>query len=104
MYDNLEKLNQDSYEKFVAENECIILVYKNKCPNCKVMAKVIEKSKVNLPSLVVGGLESVESADLVESLDAARVPTILVYKNGELKGRKVGIFKPAELVEFYNQV
>lgn len=105
MYEKLEQLNSENITEFTKANNCIALVYKERCPNCKVMAKVlITKCLTQNENIVLAGINSMESEELVDSLDAARVPTMLFYKDGELVGKKVGIIKPAEILSFYQTV
>ena len=94
-------LEQESYWDHVNSNDCLVVFHKTKCPNCKVLLKVMEKCKLSQPEIQMACINSEENELIVKELEVSRVPSILVYKNGEVKARKAGILKPAELAALF---
>lgn len=101
MSEQITILTEESFNNFVKENECIVTFFKSKCPNCKVLLKVMEKVKAKQPDITMAAISSEEDAGVAERLDVSRVPTVLVYKGGEIKVRKTGIMKPVEIEALY---
>lgn len=94
-------LTTDSLGEFTKQQDCLVLFHKKRCPNCKVLFKVLEKCRVQQPDLVVAAVDTESEKDLVERLDIARVPTVLVFKNGEQAASKTGVVRPDEMLNFY---
>ncbi len=100
MDNELRELTDNDYEDFIQDGACLVLLFKEKCPNCKVMKKVIAKCGSNLTDLKLASLNSETNPIMIEKLEITRVPTLLLYHDGELKGRKSGIIKVPEVLNF----
>lgn len=101
MNDQITTLNQETFGDFVKINNCAVVFFKSKCPNCKVLLKVMEKCKAVRPKITMACISSEADELVAKELDISRVPTVLIYKGGELKARKTGIMKPIELEALY---
>ncbi|WP_163338000.1 thioredoxin family protein [Desulfopila sp. IMCC35008] len=94
-------LQEDNYRDHVQANDCLVVFHKSKCPNCKVLLKVMDKCKASHPDIAMACINSEENDVIVKELEVSRVPSILVYKKGDVAARKAGIMKPIELAELY---
>ena len=101
MSDQITTLSEQSFDDFVKRTDCAVVFFKSKCPNCKVLLKVMEKVKVAAPAITMACISSEEEESVAKGLDISRVPTVLIYKGGVEKARKTGILKPAELEALY---
>lgn len=101
MDSSIVNLQEETFGGYVKTNDCLVVFHKPKCPICKVLLKVMEKCKLNYPEIQMACINSEENEIIIEHLEVSRVPSILVYKQGELLVRKSGIMKPAELAELY---
>lgn len=94
-------LQENNYWDHVKSNDCLIVFHKPKCPNCKVLLKVMDKCKLSHPEIEMACINSEENQTVLKELDLTRVPSILVYKNGKILAQKSGIMKPIELAALY---
>lgn len=101
MIEHITILTEETYESYVQKNDCMVTFFKSKCPNCKVLLKVMEKVKARQPDIALAAISSEDDETVAKGLDISRVPTVLVYKAGEAKVRKTGIMKPQELEALY---
>ena len=101
MSDQINTLSEQSFDDFVKSNDCAVVFFKSKCPNCKVLLKVMEKVKAAAPAITMACISSEEEENVAKELDISRVPTVLIYKDGVEKVRKTGILKPVELEALY---
>ncbi len=97
MIDRMTLLTSDSFRDFISGNDCLLLVYKKLCPHCKVLMAVIEKILPGHPGLRVAGIDSEEQPGALQALDVSKVPTVLVFKGGDVSARRSGVMNPAEL-------
>ena len=79
----------------------MLLFHKPRCPNCMVMKKVAQKGLALSPQMNLGGLDIEDHPEAGEQFQISRVPTLVVFKNGQETARKSGVMKPQELVAFY---
>lgn len=101
MNEQITILTEETFGGYVQENDCMVTFFKSKCPNCKVLLKVMEKVKAKQPDIIMAAISSEEDEAVAKELDVSRVPTVIVYKGGEAKVRKTGIMKPPELEALY---
>ena len=81
MEGSIVTLQEENFGDYVKINDCLVVFHKPRCPNCKVLLKVMEKCKLNYPEIRMARIDSEENKSVVEQLDVSRVPSILVYKN-----------------------
>jgi len=103
MESSIQSIDSESFTEHVTTTDCLVVFHKKKCPNCKVMVKVVEKCIAADPDFPAALIDSEENAALAEELEVTRVPSLLVYKSGELKVSKSGILKPAEVQNLFLQ-
>jgi thioredoxin 1 len=97
MATEIMELSDGDFKSALAENDGIVLFYKKICPHCKALKKVIEKVAANHPDLNVMQIDSEENPTAMAELEIGRVPTLLVNHDGNIIGRKTGLFGAREL-------
>lgn len=101
---DLIELTSDNYqEEIKALSQGIILVKKELCPHCKNMLKVLERFSAQKPDVKYATVDSEKETQVMEYLQAERVPTLIVVKEGELCQKKGGLMNPRELKAFYEK-
>lgn len=80
-----------------------VIFYKQLCPHCKNMEKVLQKFSALVPGVVLFGIDIEENPAAAAAHEALRAPTILVIRGGTVKGRKAGLMNPKEMLAFYNE-
>lgn len=69
------------------------------CGPCKAIAPIIEEVSVELEGkAVIGKCNVDECDDLPAEFNIRSIPTLLFFKNGELKDRHVGVISKADLI------
>lgn len=101
MHEQITMLNEETYEGYVSETDCMVIFFKSKCPNCKVLLKVMEKVKARQPDISMAAISSEDDEAVATEQDISRVPTVLVYKGGKAMARRTGVMKPPELEALY---
>lgn len=87
----ITEINDDNFNKFI-ENEFVLIdVYADWCGPCKAISPAIDQISADyLGKLSVGKMNSDLSRETVDSLGIRSIPTILLYKNGEIVEKIVG--------------
>ncbi|BCS97610.1 thiol reductase thioredoxin [Desulfoluna limicola] len=95
-------LDDSTYKGAIAETEAGVLIcFKQQCPHCKNMEKVLEKFAKKNEGVAFFNMDSEENPEALEELGAQRAPTIYVIKGGAIVATKAGLMNPKEMTAFY---
>lgn len=99
------ELNEKNYKQ-VSENGYVLVdIYAGWCQPCKQLSPIIDEISIDFQGkLTVCKLDAVASTDIVSELGVRNIPTILLYKDGEIIERNAGMIskdKLTELIESY---
>ena len=98
-------LNEGNFEEEVVKSEKTVLVdfYADWCGPCKMMSPVIDKIAEELGDKVkVGKINSDENMNLAEKFNIMSIPTIMVFKGGQVSKTFVGVTDKNEILSALN--
>jgi thioredoxin 1 len=61
------------------------------CPPCVALAPAIEALAEERPDIVVGKLDVDQNSQIAERYAVYNIPTVLVFRNGQVAARSVGL-------------
>lgn len=82
----------------------IVLFYKNLCPNCKALEKMIDKFLLANSDVDYLRIDSEVCPEAMKAFDTTRVPTIILLREGKTVAKKVGLMNLREMAELYRSV
>lgn len=94
------KVNEEMFEAEVVNSKLPVLVdfMANWCPPCKVLAPILEdlsrdfEGKMRFVKVDID-----ESPELSERFDVGSIPTLILFKDGEIKEEALGLRSKASL-------
>lgn len=106
MSDVIVQLSDDSFEEDVIKSEKPVLVdfWAEWCGPCKMVAPILDDIAGDYADKLVIGKLNVDHNDQTPPKYGIRgIPTLLLFKNGEVAATKVGALSRAQLTEFLDQ-
>ncbi|WP_404400447.1 thioredoxin TrxA [Idiomarina seosinensis] len=106
MSDVIVQLSDDSFEEDVIKSEKPVLVdfWAEWCGPCKMVAPILDDIADDYADKLVIGKLNVDHNDQTPPKYGIRgIPTLLLFKNGEVAATKVGALSRAQLTEFLDQ-
>lgn len=101
---DFQELTETGFEDTIAETGGgIIIFYKELCPHCKNMEKVLAKFSIKKPEVVISRINFEENPAAVKSTGVERPPTLVLVKQGKIVTKKAGLMNPKELLALYNE-
>ena len=95
----LEHLTEQNFEKKIKEGKVLVDCYADWCSPCRMLAPIIEEVAKEISDYTVYKMNVDEAPDISAKLGIMSIPTILVYENGELKNKHIGLLSKDELLK-----
>ena len=102
MNDNTVKLDQDNFQREILEHEGTALVdfWADWCAPCRAIAPTVEELAAEFDGrATVGKVHVDEQEALARRFEVRSIPTMLLFRNGEVADRVVGRASKARLAQ-----
>ncbi|MDT7526499.1 MULTISPECIES: thioredoxin TrxA [Idiomarinaceae] len=106
MSDKIVQLSDESFESDVLNSDKPVLVdfWAEWCGPCKMIAPILDEIANDFGDRITVGKLNVDHNNQTPPKYGIRgIPTLLLFKNGEVAGTKVGALSKAQLAEFIEQ-
>jgi thioredoxin 1 len=101
-----EKVTDASFESFIQSDKPVIVdFWATWCGPCKMMAPVLEElASEYADNVAVGKLDVDENPETTQKFGIMSIPTLLIFKNGEVVKQLVGYKPKSDLVAQLSEV
>lgn len=100
------KFTKDNFDKEVLKSDVPVLVdmFATWCGPCQMMGPVVEELAQDYDgSAKIGKLDIDQDSEIAAQYSVMSVPTFLVFKDGEVKGKLIGAVSKDELQRLIDQ-
>jgi len=95
------KITDSNFEEEVLKTNKTVIVdfYAEWCGPCKMMSPIIDEIAEELGEKIkVGKVNSDENIELVEKFEIMSIPTIIIFKNGEVTKKFIGFTDKEDII------
>lgn len=95
------KFTSDNFDSEVLQSDKPVLVdlWATWCAPCRMQGPIVEKLADELTDVKIGKLDVDENSDIAEKYNVMSIPTLLVFKNGEVVQKAVGVHTREQLID-----
>jgi thioredoxin 1 len=97
----MEDIKNDNFKELVLDSETMVMVdfYSPWCAPCKTLAPILDEAQKELGSKVkIYKIDAEENIDTTQKYEVMAVPTLLLFKNGEVVNTIHGIASKDEII------
>ena len=93
-------INEDNFDSEVIASgkTCLIDFFATWCGPCKIMSPIVDEIAEEMSDVTVGKVDVDEAGDLARQYGIMSIPTILVFKNGEIAETFIGVTDKESIV------
>jgi len=98
---NLEELNDNNFEQVVLKSQTPVVVdfWAQWCGPCRKIAPVLEQIQQEfIDSVKIVKLDTEKYPNIANEYGVASLPSVLVFKNGEVKETMVGMMPKSAII------
>ena len=100
----ITELSDTSFKNFVKEGLTLIDIWAPWCGPCKQISPIVDEISIDfLGKVTVGKLNADSNSDITTELGIRSIPTIILYKDGEIVERSVGMTSKQKLSDLINK-
>ena len=101
---NITELNETNYEGFTSEGISLVDVWAPWCRPCKTISPIIDElSDEYREQVSFGKLNADDNSEKVRELGVRNIPTIMIYKDGQIVERNTGAISKNQLKELIDK-
>ena len=99
------KITDESFEKDVLKNGkiCVVDFWAEWCGPCRQLTPILEEISAEMSDVIFAKHNIDEQPNIPVKYGVRGIPTMLIFKNGELKGTKVGATTKSNIVSWIKE-
>ena len=96
--------NEENFNNEVINTKETVIVdfYADWCGPCKMMSPIIDEIAKENANLKVGKVNVDENSELAEKYNVMSIPTIMIFKNGNISKKIVGVTAKEQIISALN--
>ena len=103
MATNAVELTPSTYGEFIKNEYVLVDVWAPWCGPCRQISPIVDQISLEfMEQLHVGKLNADENRDILVELGVRNIPTLILFKNGEIIERSTGMTTKEKLAELIN--
>lgn len=104
---NVTELNDNNFDGFISDGISLVDVWAPWCGPCRMISPIIDELSSEYKDVKFGKLNADDNSETVSKLGVRNIPTILIYKDGQVVERTVGMTSKnqlKDLIDNHSQV
>jgi len=99
----MELINENEFNEFINSDYALVDFYATWCGPCKMMTPVLDELSSTRSEVKIAKVDVDKLQPLAQKYGVMSIPTLLLFKNGNLVDKKIGFTPMLELTEWINE-
>ncbi len=98
----MEQIKVEEFNDKIKEGKVLIDCYADWCGPCRMLGPILEEVSNEIDTYKFYKLNVDEADDIARQFGIMSIPTMLIFENGELKQKLVGLMNKEEIKKVLN--
>ena len=98
----MEQIKKEEFNEKIKEGNVLIDCYADWCGPCRMLGPILEEVSNEVESYNFYKLNVDDAEDIARQFGIMSIPTMLLFENGELKQKLVGLMSKEEVKKVLN--
>ena len=98
----MEEINNIEFDEKVKEGKVLVDCYATWCGPCRMLSPILEEVSSEVNNYKFYKLDVDNAEDIAIKFGIMSIPTLLIFENGELKQKLVGLMTKEEIKKVLN--
>ena len=90
--------NEDNFDEEIKEGYVIVDFFATWCGPCRMLGNVLEELSKEREDIKILKIDTDEFSELAMKFGVMSIPTVLFYKDGEMKNKNIGFCDKDKLI------
>lgn len=99
----MEILNSSNFNKVNEHNLCVVDFSASWCGPCRMLKPILEEVEEMLKDVKFFNVDVDEAEDVARDFRIFSIPTLMIFKKGQVVDTMVGLGTQDEIIEFINK-
>lgn len=99
----VKEINTEEFKEVIKEGKVVVDFFATWCGPCKMLSPVMDNIANDLQDVKFFKVDVDKNEDIAREYGIMSIPTIIVFKNGEIVNTLVGLRSKDELLEFIKE-
>jgi thioredoxin 1 len=91
------ELNSSTFDKHISSGLALVDFWAPWCGPCQMLGPVINQLSEEIKDVKIGKVNVDENEQLTEKYQVSAMPTLILFKNGEIIDRRTGVMPASEI-------
>ena len=98
----MEEINNNEFEEKIREGKVLVDCFATWCGPCRMLSPILEELSNEIKNYKFYKLDVDNNKEIALNFGIMSIPTLLIFENGELKTKIVGLRSKEELMKVLN--
>jgi thioredoxin 1 len=99
----IKDIEESDFKDVVSNGLVLVDLWAPWCGPCRMLAPVLKRVADKKEEVQIVKLNIDDASDLAQNLKVSTIPTMILFKDGEEIGRKMGACREEDLIDFIEQ-
>ena len=97
----VKQINSNEFKEVIKEGKVVVDLFATWCGPCKMLSPILDEISEEIKTTNFYKIDVDDNQDIAREYSVMSIPTILIFENGELSNKIVGLRSREDLVELF---